>query len=126
MSGPNPDELLASLAPLLEAATPGPWESAAGAPPVAPLRSPSGEVLFSPGPAARPADVAWVRASRQALPQLLAAAKRAVEAEAVRDELQHQLDALQERHDALMERHRQLERLLGEALLQVKGELSEP
>ena len=55
MSGPNPDELLATLAPLLEAATPGPWESAAGAPPVAPLRSPSGEVLFSPGPAARPA-----------------------------------------------------------------------
>jgi len=126
VAGPTPEELIASLAPLLEAATPGPWELAAGAPPVAPLRSPSGEVLFAPGPAARPADVAWVRATRQALPQLLAAASRGAAAEAVRDELQHQLDALHERHDALLARHRELERLLGEALLQAKGELPEP
>lgn len=126
MAGPTPDELIASLAPLLEAATPGPWELAAGAPPVAPLRGPSGEVLFSPGPAARPADVAWVRATRQALPQLLAAASRGAAAEAVRDELQHQIDALQERHDALLARHRELEKLLGEALLRVQAGPHDP
>jgi len=120
VAGPSHDELLESLAPLLEAATPGPWETAAGAPPVAPLRSPSGEVLFSPGPAARPADVALMRAARQAIPQLLAGFAKGAAAEAVRDELQQQLDALQARHDALLERQRDLERLLGEALLKVR------
>lgn len=121
MSTLSPDELLAALAPLLEAATPGPWETAAGAPPVAPLRSPSGEVLLSPGPAARPADVALVRAVRQNLPSLLAALTRLGSAEALRDELQRQVDDLQERHDGLVTRQRELEQLLGEALGKLDG-----
>lgn len=120
MSVPSHDELLDALAPLLEAATPGPWETAAGAPPIAPLRGPSGEVLFSPGPAARPADVALIRSVRQAIPHLLAGLARGASAEAVRDELQEQLDALHVRHDALLERQRDLERLLGEALLKLR------
>lgn len=126
MAGPPHDELLESLAPLLEAATPGPWETAAGAPPVAPLRSSSGEVLFSPGPAARPADVALVRAARQAIPRLLAGFARGIAAGAVRDELQQQLDALQEKYDGLLQRQRDLERLLGEALLKVREDEPPP
>src|SRR5690606_41305343 len=83
VAGPARVSLLEPLAPRLEAATPVPWEPAAGAPPVAPLRSPSGEVLFSPGPAARPADVALMRAARQAIPQLLAGFAKGAAAEEI-------------------------------------------
>jgi hypothetical protein len=67
--------------------------------------------------------VALVRALRQNLPPLLAAVTRLGSAEALRDELQRQVDDLQERHDALLTRQRDLEQLLGEALGKLKGEL---
>jgi hypothetical protein len=73
------------------------------------------------GPPTAPADVAFAAAAREAVPALLEALEALARTEAVRDELQAQLDALHEAHGALRERHAEMERVLGAELRRARG-----